>query len=379
MISMLPRNSALDCLRGLAVLYVMIFHTFLEVWPFWNGSMPQGAMRILFMPFAFGRYAVSFFIVLSGHCLAKRYATDFKIRTFYKNRFFKTILPYYSALLACTIVSTTLLKNPSGSNFDMSIPVTMHGVILHLLAIHNYFSEAIIFNINHSHWSLGPQIQLYVLFPLIFFFLKKNSLLTVFIVGVIGIVLTETMTPLKDRILFVSLGLAQAQSTSFLHAASGSYRCFQFLTLFTTGMALSDATIVRVLTTFKLPLIIVGSTAIVVTTALTHHYSLLFSPELDYAALLVSAGLIVWWGSKPSSATSSKCSILGKIGRESFSIYLLHIPILGIVHYSIKKSAVSSDALTLGLLLTVGLGAVVCISSLFHRYVEKPLGALSRS
>jgi peptidoglycan/LPS O-acetylase OafA/YrhL len=72
--------------------------------------------------------------------------------------------------------------------------------------------------------------------------------------------------------------------------------------------------------------------------------------------------------------------LLRSLGRLSFSIYLLHFPILFtfVSAAIIRLPSTMSTALRLGLAVMIGLGLTVILSILFERWVDRPATALSR-
>ena len=151
-------------LRGLAALYVFLFHmrqVVLHDAPF--------AWLVRATPYlAFGHYAVAVFIVISGYCLAAPLAAQperpFDLREFAVRRV-KRIYPAYGGALIVSVIlfypwfAPRLVHGPPAS--DLVI-----GVATHVLLIHNLFHATSEF-LNGPMWSVALESQIYVVFGLV--------------------------------------------------------------------------------------------------------------------------------------------------------------------------------------------------------------------
>ena len=166
------RLEFLDGLRGLAALYVVFYHVYctaaapLSHLPHWEG----GVFRI----FAYGHYAVSVFIVLSGYCLMMPIVGSRKsmlrggVMGFLKRRAQRILPPYYAALvlsylliLAERVPRYALGRIPSlGSDFSWD------SVISHILLIHNLVPKWE-FEVNYTLWTVATEWQIYFVFALL--------------------------------------------------------------------------------------------------------------------------------------------------------------------------------------------------------------------
>lgn len=175
----------IDGLRGIAALIVAVGHTIGMVGPdhpggpFWEAD----AEHMLMWPWLFGEKMVWLFILLSGFALywseearrlAGRASTPFKA---YVSRRTWRILPTYYVALAfgffVVVLAGPLLLAPSPS-LSTYAPVDAGGVLSHLFLVHN-LSDAWVHQINPPLWSIAVEMQLYVLFPLLFVLRKRLS------------------------------------------------------------------------------------------------------------------------------------------------------------------------------------------------------------
>jgi peptidoglycan/LPS O-acetylase OafA/YrhL len=169
-----PHFAFLDGVRGLAALYVLLHHASLHVTLSDLAAHDSGwswflAFR-LWRLFSFGRDAVSVFIVLSGFCLMLPIARteDGTLRGgvagFLYGRLRRLVPPYYAAIgvSILLIVISAAIRTRSWPSW----PVSAWEVVSHLLLVHN-LSRGTIISINGSMWSIATEFQIYLLFPVL--------------------------------------------------------------------------------------------------------------------------------------------------------------------------------------------------------------------
>lgn len=174
----------LDGLRGLAAFYVLIFHASQasQIYITHNTLVGHSAKIIVrsltlahYLVIGYGHYAVDIFIVLSGYCLmlpviqSDRNYLRGGVREFIKRRARRILPPYYAALLLSLVifVSIRVLNKPlRDSYWNVALPaVTPSALISHLLLIHNWGTSAL--KIDPPMWSVAVEWQIYFLFPLL--------------------------------------------------------------------------------------------------------------------------------------------------------------------------------------------------------------------
>ncbi|MDX1931996.1 MAG: acyltransferase [Capsulimonadales bacterium] len=164
-----------DGLRGLAILLVVLLHTWEITWVNYT--------RLLHLPFpvnfipATGFLGVDLFFFLSGFCLTLPYARhrfesapEPTVRHFLMRRAAK-ILPSYWLTVAVTFF---LLPHP-----NVTADRLPFHLLTHLLFVHNWFFETGINSIHGVFWSLAVEVQFYALFPLLIGFFRRSPWLTV--------------------------------------------------------------------------------------------------------------------------------------------------------------------------------------------------------
>jgi len=160
----------LDGLRGLAALSVAIGHAY-GTYRFEPSSYQPA--RFAALEILGGSHAVALFIVLSGFCLMMPVARsgDERLRggagRYFKRRAWRILPPYYAALaLSLAILASLPAQNVSDSAFlRLVLPAFRFDVIAsHLLMIYNLHSSWVL-KINPPFWSVATEWQIYFLFP----------------------------------------------------------------------------------------------------------------------------------------------------------------------------------------------------------------------
>jgi peptidoglycan/LPS O-acetylase OafA/YrhL len=157
----------LDALRGVAVLLVILFHaTGYGVLPYLTNPEPLLA-PLCYLTSGLGRIGflgVHLFLVLSGVSLAYRplaTGAPLDVPDFFRRRAKRILPPYWLWLV---LVALACLQ----PNTPLAAPTVPWGidVAAHAALIHNLF-PATILSINGSFWSLGLEAQWYACFPLL--------------------------------------------------------------------------------------------------------------------------------------------------------------------------------------------------------------------
>lgn len=159
---------ALDGIRGLAVLMVLLCHLFVRN-PTPNASLP---VRVVTLLFASGWTGVDLFFVLSGFLITgilydTRESPHF-FRNFYARRALRIFPLYYAFLLLLIVISVA-----QGHHWYL------RGTLLYLTYLHTLllgpvgYSTAPWVNINHL-WSLAIEEQFYFIWPVSVFLLATK-------------------------------------------------------------------------------------------------------------------------------------------------------------------------------------------------------------
>ncbi len=364
----IPRKPALrlgfvDGLRALAALEVVADHALAEIWP---GVVPSSIAGALVEPFGFGHAAVSVFITLSGFSLMLPVARNgnrlpWGVWGFYGRRARRILPPYYLAMGLSLLLIWLFIGQRTGTHWDVSLPVTGQGILEHLFLLQD-FSATNHATINHVFWSIAMECQIYLLFPaLVLFWRRYHPLFTVLIVVTLSLTLMNALVP-----------------TWVGHLPGYGIYAFapQYIGLFAMGMfAASIYTSPtprwnRLRDWYVWDAIAAGCFALV---ALTFSSQPIF--VLDTATGMGTVALLLA-ASRPGRLNPIRAALgwrpLVWIGGFSYSIYLIHAPLLQLLwQYGLHPLGLGDLPTYLALLL-LGVPLIVAASWVFWYFCERP-------
>jgi len=184
----------LEGIRGLAALYVVLGHisTLADPsTPFGRSSHAPDWLQQTMFCFSFGHLAVASFIVISGFCLelslfAREDGVLRSIGRFYGRRAQRILPPYYACLALSIYVALHVTRFQLGYPFVQYVPVDQDAVVSHVFLFQN-FSLDWMYKLNGVLWSIAIEVQLYIVFPLLVFGINNlGRLITLAAVGVIA-------------------------------------------------------------------------------------------------------------------------------------------------------------------------------------------------
>jgi len=343
------RLKFVDGLRGVAALVVAAGHILgmvgpdRPVIPIWKAD----ALGLILWPWTFGGPAVWLFIMLSGFTLywteesrrlGGRGATPFRV--YWQRRFWRILPTYYAALAFGALVVLGLgwlLVAPSPSLHTYS-PVTFGGVLSHLFMVHN-LDPAWRMQIVPPLWSIAVEMQLYLLFPLLFLLRRR---LTVYGVAA-GMVL-------------VSFALNQV----------ASFPVFELVEWFVVGAVLA-----HILRRQQVPpkvAMIAALTALAIGLARIPT----LSGRLEQGVWLVAfAALIAWMFARESRRNVLETRPLLWLGERSYSLYAIHFPVALLCWALVGRMDLSRVEQVIGIAL-LGVAASLLVASASYRWIEVP-------
>lgn len=303
-----------------------------------------------------GHFAVVAFIILSGFSLeAARLGSShpFSIKRFLLHRARRILPPYYAALVLSAIIGATILSKHTGSQWDISVPISPCMLVSHLLLLQDVTDFT---GINYTHWSIAVEFQLYFLFPLFLLMYRKMKS---FHAGLITFLVVITLAAVFKDVVPVA---------------------YIFLILFfEVGMLAADAVLRKGLTD-RFHIGMLPGSVIILTT-------LFISPTLDfdrldrYLALLdciIAAGVILLIiGCCIRKAPTKNVlghDLLVSLGNASYSLYLIHAPLLALV-WTVIHIYISNQIMDFMLLLPIGGIVSLLVTIPFYQVFEKPFTA----
>ncbi|MDX2308697.1 MAG: acyltransferase family protein [Hyphomicrobium sp.] len=323
---------AVDGLRAVAVLAVLLFH--FEV----NG-------------FAGGFLGVDVFFVISGYVITRSIAKElsegtFSLKGFYVRRIAR-LMPANLAMLAATLVCGYFVLSPD------ELERLGRVAILAAMSLSNFFfwMDAGYFDTGAAYkpllhtWSLSVEEQFYLVWPLLLLFCLRFGR-------------TAAMA------VMLALGLAAVAASLFGGFAEETvffmmpFRVHQFAV--GALLALSGA---RFAGWFASIALVVGLAALGVLFSLVDDKSGFI---LNSVAPALAAGLIITSAQSAAAERILASAPMLWIGRRSYSIYLVHWPIVVLWNMATDLELSATEQVA-GLVASIALGAAL------YTLVEKPL------
>jgi peptidoglycan/LPS O-acetylase OafA/YrhL len=348
------RLELVEGMRGVAALYVVLSHFVNIVDPQFIAGKSTAPIWLqkLMLPFTFGHLAVAAFIVLSGFCLqlSLLHGKDGRIhdlKRFYQRRAWRILPAYYACLILSVLVCIFVTQYQPWLPYSQYVPVTRENLAAHVFMVHN-LSPAWMYKINGVLWSIAIEVQLYLVFPLLVALLFK--------VGRIGL-----------------LGIASALATTLLIALPVTLKLYPwYLPLFCLGMVTAHFAYRPNLYVGTQPKLAVATLlASVVGIGMTIQSKSLVPSDLfvgGAVACLIYLGAVApwfqipgWFGWRP----------LIKLGAFSYSLYLLHHPVLQTL-FVYRPANIKGDTAELLFCLGVGLPVILVGSWLFSLAFARP-------
>jgi peptidoglycan/LPS O-acetylase OafA/YrhL len=304
-------------------------------------------------PFGYGHLAVAAFIVISGFCLQMSLFNGGNgdltnpVR-FFKRRALRILPPYYACLALSILVALFITPLGQGLPFSLYLPVTPDAIQSHVFMYHN-FSPDWMYKINGVLWSIAIECQLYLLFPLLVWLLAKAGRPSTFL-------------------------LACSISVSVLIAFPRSEKLYPwYLALFAMGMA--GAHLAYKPPSWRGPnafaaLLVAGIAAFACYVGLNNR---LIMPLCD-ALIGVALVGVLYAGTISKKLWLNKvlgCKPLVGLGAISYSLYLMHHPILQPLY--LFRPAMAQDPLAATkYLLVFGLPIILGLCTAFWFVFERP-------
>lgn len=355
-------------LRGLAAFFVLLSHVWYEIWPavappYGYGRHPEGVTALLTGWLYYGHFGVVVFIVLSGFCLMlpvlgnggylRGGAAGFLAR-----RAWRILPPYYAAMILALLMIWLWIGTRTGTQWDISIPVTSTGILSHLLLLQDVVEPT---QINYVFWSIAVEVHLYLLFPALVWSWRRFGAM-------------RTTAAACAVVYGVILLLEAADWREVPPAFVGLCAYFLF------GMAAADR-FVRMrsdggdgLPWSRISLALTASVVILCAAwgreVAESHFAI-----LDTLCALATVGLLLAAG-RPGAGQRLRRALgsarLVWLGTFSYSLYLMHAPILHLVWTTTIDPWFAADGAQFLALLLLGVPAGVAGAWLFFLAFERP-------
>lgn len=342
------RVAGLDGIRGLAALYVVVHHCWLLTFPGYPGNSGPGWLGWLLH----GRLAVVLFITLSGFSLAIAPARDgWQLRgslRFARRRAWRVLPTYWAALVFSLVIAGAVTPLP------LSAPPSARSVAVYGLLVQDIVVAPVP---NGAFWSIAVEAGLYLAFPLLLLIRRRAgaaATLAAATVPVIAIGLLHPGMSTTAKSTGFTLELAPLFALGLIAAgivaAGDQIRRWPWHWL----AALAAAPVV-------LLMVLKGSVWTV-----NHYYwiDLAIGPAIAMLLTAVatqrSAALVWLLTTRPMRG----------LGGFSYSLYLIHLPIVALVSRRLVAPHVASGMpafwVTLALAVPISLVAARLFATVFE-------------
>lgn len=325
------KRNDIQLLRGVSVLLVLLFH--LEMQGFENGYL-----------------GVDIFFVLSGFLMGLLYNRYSPIE-FYRRRI-ERIAPAYFAVILISCSFCFFLANLSDFSqfFEQALANSIFLGNVYFWSNASYFNKQYFYPLLHL-WSLSIEVQFYILVPILFpVFAKYRYVLLLFALCSAMLALIVVSFSPKTAFFLLPFRLWEFLLGAFVGLASLQQSTKNKQNLITDRLSLS-----------LLFLVVLLIASLDIRPAANSF--LLGHPSLLTMIIPVLVSLILFLGvSEKCIANNIVFSTLSRLGDASYSLYLVHFPIIVFFNYEpFGGTILKTDSITALLIQIVIIGAATLI------------------
>jgi peptidoglycan/LPS O-acetylase OafA/YrhL len=355
--------AALTGVRAFAALWVFVFHGWL------NAGSPALRLPVLdfdLSPLArFGWLGVDVFFVLSGFLLTRQHlarlerpgaaargafarAFGDRYATYLKRRILRVYPAYYASLAALLALAAAGVYGRLPERLDLA---------LHLAMAHNVVDRYVA-TMNGVFWTLPFEWSFYLVFPFLFVLLRRHGALALY-AGALAVVLL-----VKGIIVVMQNGYLQLYLPIRLDAfvagmCGGAYAATHAL----SRRGASSLFVAGALLLFATPWVFANHASV------HHHYD----PAGYLRPLWIQAAIVALLlgvsGARHAGVALLDNRVAVGLGLVSYSIYLVHVPILELVPRLVAPGA---PVAPLARNFAIALPLVLAVATLWYLAFERP-------
>jgi peptidoglycan/LPS O-acetylase OafA/YrhL len=348
------RLRGVDGLRAVAALWVVLFH--IHAFSGAHIALIPGADLFL----RSGSTGVSLFLVLSGFCLYLPFAgfrnSRFDTKTFLIRRC-RRLLPAYYVSLAITIAVVLIAGSSLGLATYRGWPAVGQ-LLTHLTMTHIWFPSSF-YALNGAYWSLALEWQLYLTLPLLILGIRRWGLAWTAAAAI-------SVNVLYRLLLFVLISQHRLAADSILATAVLPNQLPGRWAEFVFGMVAAELHQAGVLVRIRLIWAAPAMSALVALSLLSVGNQ--WSHMLFGGVFVLLLGVVL--KADNLVATMISWNPLARLGTMSYSLYLVHQPIVQALAHLFRANAGLSPGTTFTVLIGL-LPAILFVAWLLFVSVER--------
>ncbi len=342
----------LDGVRGAAAMFVVLHHIWLASWPKFPRNV--GPWWVGWM--LYGHLAVAVFIVVSGFSLtlapmSRGASLSGGARRFLRRRAWRILPPYWAALIFSAILTWTLVQPGLG------IAAITRGFLVHGLLLQDVVGSV---PPNGAFWSIAVEWQIYFAFPLILWLARRTNFGTSVLCTIAVVLIARELTQLGSPLNKIN------------HLTP------QFLALFAMGVLAVHLGADGRAAKLRRPLTAAGLIAVGAFVAVAViEGSVWVVDRYFWIDLLFGTGIACMLAVMHGGGAARTRHVLAspaalRLGLFSYSIYLLHGPLVGLIDVRVLAPFHLAPLVKFGLLLVIGIPVILVVCYGFHLMFEAP-------
>lgn len=367
----------LDGLRAFAALWVVLGHCHLFAFGWTRSATLLGRPLDLLLYMHLG---VNIFLVLSGFCLALPIVRNhnrlhMRIGDYFLARAWRILPPYLVTLMLILLVNCFVPvvawgRHPAGLTDQIAAPVLLSNIFL----LQDIFPSMNV--INGPFWSIAVEWHLYFVFPFLVLLLRRGGLAVLFGAGAV----------LALALSWANHAYPQLSATIPVTVPNPPYYIFLFVMGILAASLACDPRRAQLRVRLQRWVWPAALLLCVALCAVLWKYRIIDGANVHrffehvhiidpLTGALTAVFLVGMCGLHPSSRLRRlfEARPLVAIGGYSYSLYLVHIPILAALNHAIEQSGLSgrSAASAFFVLVCVGVTVSLLFARQFARWFER--------